>query len=340
MEGLYKEGQIEIQYLLEGKRRLENENKQLKEKYDKLEKMKEKLEEKIKNFKKDEDSEIRDEILWTKIQVEKENAELKLEYEKLERNYHKLQKKLETNSLNGTNIETKQIDNLSFHNSIEKIDQETKINLLEQQIMNLNDIIRSRDLQIKKLCLYNQINNNIIRIENISQNIYDEQDQHENSYENEIEKVNNNNNNDNKLLQDELTIQQQIDENNRDISLLSYSLQQQEQQGKQEQSSVPSSIISNITSTSNIVIENPNQIGELISELIQCKLHLAINLTKIDNEKLRYKVLKYNQRKYLTKITELEVENVLLLTKFNNLAEENNLNNRSWYPKWLKKYIK
>ena len=365
MEGLYKDSQIEIQYLLEGKRRIEIENKKLKEKYEQLEKIREGLEKKLTESKNDEDSEVHEEILWTKIQVEKENTELKLEYEKLEREFHKLKNKLEKN-------ETKQHSEIPIRNSITKIDQETKINLLEQQMIQLNEIIHCRDLQIKKLCLYNQIKNNynsnynsnknnkLSNSENNSQtiNLLDQTDEKDEENEKDItERDNNNNNNShsnnnindmNNDMNNELSIDQQIDRNNKEIALLSLSIPQYHQNHQNHQIEPQSSMITSTTlttsqtslsSSSEIMIDNQNQLNEIVSELIQCKLFLAINLTKIDTEKLRYKVLKYNQRKYLTKITELEVENVLLLTKFNKLAEENHLHTRSWYPKWLKKYI-
>jgi hypothetical protein len=350
MDSLNKENQIEIQFLVEGKRRLGQENKHLKEKYEAVVRKTSELESQLEESERrgrgrreaviqqqqqqreeeEEEAErqVRDEILLTKIQLETENSELKDSYEKLEREYLKLKRNVEAG--NGKTP----IPLLKTATAAAA----TAAAAQQKEIESLRDIIRCRDLQISLLCLPQSASPEFLQQFASIPHPYPLSSP-ETSHRKEQRAEDLCHLSD--TGRDSLHLTQELSQLIADSATLSQAppvtLVSPQLMGNHDPNA-------NADANANVAHSEAllNDMNEVVSDLISSKLRIASLSTELDVEVMKQKLLKSRLGKYATRVSQLEVENISLYSRINSLSTETETTSESrssWYPSWLRRYL-
>jgi hypothetical protein len=321
-DSLNRENQIEIQFLVEGKQRLLQENKKYKERLSesvaRVEELTKKLAESERRGRggrgrgraahpsapeeEEDEREVREEILLTKIRLEEENAELRGSYERLEREHLKLKRRVEEGGGAALSPPPPSAS-------------------VQQEINSLRETIRCRDLQISLLCLpqtASQALHQIVLTSSVEQSplppppsslaalstVTDDLVAPDSS-------------------RDSLDLTRELSQLTADSSLLSHA------------APLPP-LVSSAQISPELRDCLVQDMSEVVADLIASKLHIASLSTQLDVEAMKQRLLKTRLGKYATRVSQLEVENISLCSRISALQPDRR---GSWYPSWLQRYL-
>jgi hypothetical protein len=325
-DSLNRENQIEIQFLMEGKGRLLADNRLCKEKLAesvaRVEELKKRLAESERRGRgsggvrareaEEDEREVREEILLTKIRLEEENTQLKESLERLEREHLKLKRKLEEGP-DGATV-TGPVSTLAT----------------QQEILSLRETLRCRDLQISRLCLPQTASQSLHQIVLSSSSL---SGQLPSAMAGGVEDDLHSGGGGGDTTRDSLPlISPELSQLLTDSALLSRA------------PPLPPPISSAPISPElrDCLVADMN---EVVADLIASKLLAASLSTQLDIEVMKQRLVKGRLGRYATRVSQLEVENIALCSRIALLlqpqtpAPASERRGSSWYPSWLQRYL-